>query len=69
MHTRPRSGKYGKLAVALVVYVLYANLITVGNNWMGRGVTPEVLGIWWTHGLVIVVASIWLWHRQRRGGW
>jgi lipopolysaccharide export system permease protein len=69
MHTRPRAGKYGKLAAALVVYVLYANLITVGSNWMSRGVTPEVMGLWWTHGLVLATASIWLWQRQRRGGW
>lgn len=53
---RPRQGRYARIWIAVVIFFLYVNLITVGKVWIARGVVPEVLGLWWTHAAVVLVA-------------
>lgn len=60
--TSPREGRYGRLVVAILIYLLYANLLGVGRNWMERGVTPEIIGLWWVHGLFLLFAFALYWH-------
>ncbi|MBT4838826.1 MAG: LPS export ABC transporter permease LptF [Methylococcales bacterium] len=45
----PREGRYGKMFAAIIIYVLYFNLITVSKNWMERSISPDWLGLWWIH--------------------
>jgi len=35
--------------------VLYANLLGLGKNWLEAGVTPAWLGLWWVHGIFLVL--------------
>src|SRR5436853_622132 len=53
---RPRQGRYARVWVAVVIFFLYVNLITVGKVWIARGAIPEILGLWWTHAVVVLVA-------------
>ena len=53
---RPRLGRYAKVWVAIVIYFLYQNLITVGKVWIARGTVPEIAGLWWTHAVVVLLA-------------
>ena len=53
---RPRQGRYAKVWVAIVIYFLYQNLITVGKVWIARGTVPEIAGLWWTHAVVVLLA-------------
>jgi lipopolysaccharide export system permease protein len=53
---RPRQGRYARVWVAILVYFLYSNLVSVGQVWIARGVLPEWLGLWWVHVLVIALA-------------
>jgi lipopolysaccharide export system permease protein len=53
---KPRQGRYARVWLALVVYLVYWNLITAGQAWVARGVIPAVLGIWWTHAAVLLLA-------------
>lgn len=53
----PRSGRYARLPVAVVVYVVYANFLVVGKSWLEAGQLPIWLGLWWTH---LVPLSVWL---------
>jgi lipopolysaccharide export system permease protein len=53
---RPRQGRYARVWLAVVIFFLYVNLITVGKVWIARGVIPEFLGLWWTHAAVVLVA-------------
>lgn len=56
----PRQGRYGKLFVAIVVYIVYVNLLSVAQVWVERGTIPSVIGLWWVHGLVFVGAVVLL---------
>lgn len=65
-HLRPRQGRYGKLVVGILAYLAYANLISFGQTWIGKGRIPPQAGLWWVHGVVLLVA---LWLIAKRQGW
>lgn len=54
--TEPRSGRFAGLASAVLVYLVYANLLAAGRGWLERGQVPEALGLWWVHALFLVMA-------------
>ncbi|MCK5394376.1 MAG: LPS export ABC transporter permease LptF [Gammaproteobacteria bacterium] len=63
--TDPRSGKYAKLAVALILYLIYSNLLGVGKTWIVQEKVPVWVGTWWVHLIAIVITLILL----KRGGY
>ena len=52
----PRQGRYARVWLALVVYVVYSNLISAGKTWISRGTLPAAFGLWWAHAAVILLA-------------
>jgi len=65
-HIQPRQGRYGKLVLGILAYLAYANLVSLGATWIGKGKIPLLLGLWWVHGLVLLLA---FWLIARRQGW
>lgn len=61
----PRQGRFQQLIPAILIYVVYANMMFVGRSWMLHGKTPEWLGLWWVHGLLILWV-LFLGFKQRR---
>ncbi len=55
---KPRQGRYARLWVAVVLYLLYSNLVALGRSWIEHGTAPASLGLWWTHAAVIGVAAV-----------
>lgn len=64
--TAPRDGRYARLGMALFIYLIYTNLLSIGRVWVERGVVSDAVGMWWVHALVALVA---LWMFAREGGW
>ncbi len=56
--TNPRQGKYAKLFVAVLVYLVYNNLMGMASTWVARGTIPPLLGMWWVH--VGMLVGAWL---------
>lgn len=54
-HTNPRSGRYSKLVVSLIVYLLYSNLLGVGKTWIVQEKVPLWIGTWWVHVIAIII--------------
>ncbi len=63
--TSPRQGRYGKLAIAILVYIVYSNLLGAARVWLERGIIPAPLGLWWVHALVIAATVILLLQNNR----
>ena len=59
-HTNPRSGRYSKLAAALILYLVYSNLLGVGKTWILQEKVPVWIGTWWVHIIAIVFTLILL---------
>lgn len=49
----PRAGRYAQLVGAVLVYVLYFNLLKVAQDLLAQGRTPQVIGLWWVHALIL----------------
>lgn len=54
----PRQGTYGRLVVAILLYVIFLNLQGVSRNWMESGVTLEWLGTWWLQTAMLGIAGL-----------
>ncbi|MDA0910795.1 MAG: LPS export ABC transporter permease LptF [Proteobacteria bacterium] len=54
---RPRQSRYSKIIPALIVFILYFNLLSLSKSWLNDGNIPSWLGLWWVH---IVFAGIML---------
>ncbi len=69
----PRSGIYGRLTFAVLLYFTFINLQRVAERWLETGAIPPWLGMWWlpllmlaVAGAIIMVDSNWFWVRWRR---
>jgi len=62
----PREGRYARLGIGLLIYIVYANMMSISSGWVQRGVISEWLGMWWVHGVVALVALLML---ARASGW
>jgi lipopolysaccharide export system permease protein len=66
---RPREGRYARVAIAILLYFMYANLVSAAQVWIEKGRLPAQAGTWWVHA-VFLVAGLVLLHRQSPiGGW
>ncbi len=63
--TQPRQGRYGRLFAAILVYIIYSNVLGVARVWVERRIGPGVsLGLWWVPAIGVAAALVMLW-RQR----
>jgi lipopolysaccharide export system permease protein len=58
--TEPRAGRYGKLAVGLLAFIIYFNMLSVGRTWVEKGVVPSIVGLWWVHVVALLFALVLL---------
>lgn len=58
-YTAPRQGRFSKIAVAILIYGLYANVLATMRGMIERQEIPGWLGMWWVH-LVVIGLSFWL---------
>lgn len=59
--TSSRGGRYGRLGWGIVAFLLYFNLLGMGQAWLESGQLPLWLGLWWVHALVVFIAlGLWL---------
>jgi len=58
--TSPRQGRYAKLAIALLLYITYTNLLNVARAWLTKGDISPVVGLWWVHLIMIGIGLVML---------
>ena len=62
----PRSGRSWNLIMAVLVYALYNNLLSIFQAWTAQGKIPGWLGLWPVHGAMILILVV-LFSRQLYG--
>lgn len=65
--TSPRAGRYGRLFLAVVVYFVYSNAISIFENLADRGAVPSLVGTWPVHAAT-ALAFVVLLANQASGG-
>lgn len=64
-HQAPREARYGRLLLAVLVYLLYSNLLAIVLAAVRQGRWPAWLGPWWVH-LGVALLAAWIIWRQYR---
>lgn len=64
-HSQPRQGRYARLLLALLAYIVYVNLLAAGRNMIGAEKLTPALGLWWIHGVPLLFA--WILLRRQLG--
>jgi lipopolysaccharide export system permease protein len=59
----PRSGRSGNMMMAIFIFIIYNNLISIAQAWIGQGRTAGVLGLWPVHGFFLAL-TIYLFYRR-----
>ena len=54
--SQPRQGRYGRIAVGLLVFIIYFNLLSAGKAWLEQGSVPPAVGLWWAHAIMLLLA-------------
>ena len=66
-HVNPRGGRSGNLAFVVLTFLVYNNLINLGQSWIFSGAISFGLFLTLLHGGVLLLALIWL--AKRSGNW
>ncbi len=62
---RPFAGHYTPLWLGVLIFTVYFNLLGIGRLWIEQNRVPDSVGLWWVHGLVLVLAALVLFLRRR----
>jgi lipopolysaccharide export system permease protein len=65
----PRAGRSLNLMVALVIYMVYNNLISVTNTWVGQSKMSASMGLLGLHALMLALTALWFYHRMSVYTW
>ncbi len=65
-HTNSRQGKNERVFMAALIFAVYYNLSGVAQTWVEQGVMDEMPGVWWLHGVMALVVSLFLFQRFYR---
>lgn len=67
--TGPRKGRYAGLFPAILVYIIYSNLLGVTRAWVSKGVIAPWIGAIWVHLLVAILLMVMLNRHKIRYHW
>ena len=65
----PRLGRTTNLIFAILIYMIYSNLISVSQAWVRQGKLPFEIGIWGVHAAMFVLLLAMFWHRLTLVKW
>lgn len=63
---RPRRSRYLILLPAILVYIIYVNLLVIARHWLELGAVPIIIGMWWVHGIFLAVLAIALYLQSKQ---
>ncbi len=62
---KPRQGRYATLLSAVLIYVVYMNLLFAGRNLIEQKMVPLWLGLWWVHLIALGLIAVMFWRTRR----
>ncbi len=62
-YSTPRQGRFGKLALGILLFAIYFNLLIVAVSMLEKASIPAWAGLWWVH-LLFVILGLWMLKRR-----
>jgi lipopolysaccharide export system permease protein len=63
-YVNPRAGRSLNLILAIVLYMLYSNMISVTNAWVGQGKLSPGIGLWGIHAVMLTITALMFYRRM-----
>lgn len=57
---KPRQGRYARLLPAILIYLVYVNLLFIGRHQIVKHIVPAWFGLWWIHLLFLGLLGLLL---------
>ncbi len=64
-YVNPRAGRSLNLILALVLYMLYNNMISVSNSWVGQGKLSHAVGLAGIHAVMLLITVLMFYRRVK----
>jgi lipopolysaccharide export system permease protein len=64
---RPRQGRFARVALAVLAYFLYSNLLAAVRVWIEKDSAGGQFGYWWAHLVPLAIAGFLLWRELNPG--
>lgn len=61
---KPRMGRYANLLPAIFIFIVYANFMFLGRDWVSAGKIPIGLGLWIFHVAMVLLALFLIWRAK-----
>ena len=59
----PRSGRSANLMLALLIYIVYNNLLSIMQAWLTQGKISPIIGLWPVHTFFLLL-TFWMFYRR-----
>ncbi|HEX6734900.1 MAG TPA: LPS export ABC transporter permease LptF [Azonexus sp.] len=63
----PRAGRSANLLIAIPIYAIYSNLLSVSQSWVAQGKLPFWIGLWAVHALMMLPLLVLFFQRMSVG--
>jgi len=63
-YVNPRAGRSLNLILAIVLYMLYSNMISVTNTWVAQGKLSPGIGMWGIHAVILMITVLMFYRRM-----
>ena len=60
----PRQGRYGKVGPALLIFIVYLNLLAFTRSQIEDGVIPVAINFWWVHVPFLILTVVLIYRRN-----
>ncbi|MBS1161742.1 MAG: lptF [Proteobacteria bacterium] len=74
-YVNPRAGRSANMLIAILIYAIYSNMLSVSQAWVAQGKISFWLGVWVVHAVMLLPLLLLFYRRiavrfpwQRRGG-
>lgn len=68
-HSSPREGRFARLFSAVLIYIIYNNLMNVAQSWLEQGHVPRAIGLWWVPFLLVAGTLVFVVLQNRKYLW
>ena len=63
-YVNPRAGRSASMLIAILVYAIYSNMISVSQAWVAQGKLSFAIGVWAAHALMLVPLLLLFYRRM-----
>ncbi len=59
----PRAGRSANMLIAILIYAIYSNFLSVSQAWVAQGRLPFWVGVWAVHALMLIPLGLMFYRR------